>query len=925
MGLSSGTKLGPYEILGALGAGGMGEVYRAHDTKLNRDVALKVLPEVLAHDPERMARFKREAQVLASLNHPNIATIYGFEESEAPAVAAASSPSSGGVRALAMELVEGRTLAERIGQKRPLATGSSPQGRGWPEGSGEGLRGSPIQVDETLAIAKQIAEALEYAHERGIIHRDLKPANVKVTPEGTVKVLDFGLAKALDVGPSSSVSEVSNSPTLTVAATQAGVIIGTAAYMSPEQARGKAADRRADIWSFGCVMYEMLSGRKPFEGETVTDVLASVVKSEPDWDALPVDAPPRIRELIRRCLVKDPKQRLQAVGDARIAIDETISGAGAIRESPPSTAGTTAMRTSPLKGALPWVGVAILLGLAAVGGWWLGTRSVATQGNWSGNLLPGPTITFWPRVSPDGRLVAFQAVLDDMSQVAVMDPESGNWSVLTHDREHGLVADLSWSSDGSRIYFDRFTSQPLGIYTVPTLGGEAREVLGNAAMPEPLPDGSLLLVRVDPDRRTQIYHFWPDTGKLQAMGAWVSLTPAAGMRVFPDGTEAVFFGNVKEEGSDKSPHLYLLDLTSGTAKRLAPELPIVQIAQMFPLAVMPDGRSILIDLPSGDLHRIVEIPRSGASTTRTLMTLTSTVWSLDAARDGSLYVDQVDRPLQLLRFPSTGGTPEELESLESYPIAAQNTGSVEFSDGRVILPALISGKSRLLLGQPGGNFVPLLQTNEETGPPFARVSDSQVALMIGNPPAQTLTLASVKEGRIIRRFDDTQGRQITELAASPDGKTLYYVSSGSVWSVPTDGGSPKKLCAGDGVAVDPNGKELIVNLIEPQVVRLVRVSVSGGPAQEIHVKSQDPVVPIPLGPEAINHAGKMIIGVVPNDSWFFRLGIMDLSSGAITRVPLNYTGDIMIAAWSNDGRILATADPIRAHIWRFKRVTSEKQ
>jgi eukaryotic-like serine/threonine-protein kinase len=300
MGLASGTRLGPYEILSPLGAGGMGEVYRARDTKLNRDVALKFLPEALAHDAERMARFQREAQVLASLNHPNVAAIYGLEE-------------SAGVRALVMELVEGQTLQERLGVGASVS------------------RQTPLPLDDALPIAKQIADALEYAHERGIIHRDLKPANVKITPEGTVKVLDFGLAKALDVDAStSSSSNVSNSPTLTAAATQAGVIIGTAAYMSPEQARGKTVDRRADIWSFGCVLYEMLSGHKPFEGETVTDVLAAVVRAEPEWDALPADTPQRLRELIHRCVTKDPKQRLQAIGDARIEIEETISGVGAI-------------------------------------------------------------------------------------------------------------------------------------------------------------------------------------------------------------------------------------------------------------------------------------------------------------------------------------------------------------------------------------------------------------------------------------------------------------------------------------------------------------------------------------------------------------------------------------------------------------------
>src|SRR5439155_14951062 len=226
MALASGTKVGPYEILSPLGVGGMGEVYRAHDTKLNRDVAIKVLLPAVANDPERIARFSREAQLLASLNHPHIAHIHGLEESS-------------GVRALVMELVEGPTLADRIAQ-------------------------GPIPLAEALVIAKQVADALEAAHEQGIIHRDLKPANIKVREDGTVKVLDFGLAKALD--PTASAANAMNSPTLSVHATQAGLILGTAAYMSPEQARGKAVDKRADIWAFGCVLYEMLTGRRAFEG-----------------------------------------------------------------------------------------------------------------------------------------------------------------------------------------------------------------------------------------------------------------------------------------------------------------------------------------------------------------------------------------------------------------------------------------------------------------------------------------------------------------------------------------------------------------------------------------------------------------------------------------------------------------------------------
>ncbi|MEO7158566.1 MAG: serine/threonine-protein kinase, partial [Vicinamibacterales bacterium] len=276
--LTPGSRLGPYEITAQIGEGGMGQVYRARDTKLNRDVAIKVLPESFANDADRLARFEREAQVLASLNHPNIAHIHGFEDSS-------------GVGALVMELVEGHDLSELIAR-------------------------GPIPLVDALPIAKQIADALEAAHEQGIIHRDLKPANIKVRADGTVKVLDFGLAKALDPAAASSV-EAMNSPTLTARGTVMGLIIGTAAYMAPEQARGKAVDRRADIWAFGVVLHEMLSGQRTFKGEDVSETLASVIKDEASWQALPADLPEPVQRLVRRCLEKDPRRRLRDIGEAR--------------------------------------------------------------------------------------------------------------------------------------------------------------------------------------------------------------------------------------------------------------------------------------------------------------------------------------------------------------------------------------------------------------------------------------------------------------------------------------------------------------------------------------------------------------------------------------------------------------------------------
>jgi len=319
MALASGTKLGLYEITSAIGAGGMGEVYQAHDAKLGRDVAIKVLPEAFAHDPERLSRFQREAKMLAALNHPNIATIHGMEQSN-------------GTSYLVMELVAGETLADRV------------------------KREGAVPVEEALRISIQIAEALEAAHEKGIIHRDLKPANVKVTPEGRVKVLDFGLAKAF---AEDSAQDLSQLPTVTVMGTEEGKILGTPAYMSPEQARGKAVDKRTDIWAFGCVLYELMTGKRAFRGETTQDTIAAVLEHDPDWQALPPLTPARTCDLLRRCLEKDPQRRLRDIGDVRIEIEEA-SAVPAMGEPTGATKNIYVRRRE----ALLW-GVVLLL-LAAV-------------------------------------------------------------------------------------------------------------------------------------------------------------------------------------------------------------------------------------------------------------------------------------------------------------------------------------------------------------------------------------------------------------------------------------------------------------------------------------------------------------------------------------------------------------------------------
>ncbi|MCC6652870.1 MAG: serine/threonine-protein kinase [Candidatus Eisenbacteria bacterium] len=425
MALTPGTKLGPYEIVAPLGAGGMGEVYRARDQRLGREVAIKVLPEAFAADPERLARFEREARLLAALDHPNIARILGLEE-------------LGGARGLVLELAEGDDLTVRLG------------------------RGA-LPLDDALAIALQIARALEHAHERGIVHRDLKPANVKVGSDGAVKVLDFGLARAFEGDAAAADPRLSQSPTMTRDMTVAGVILGTAAYMSPEQARGRTADRRADIWSFGVVMYEMFTGARPFAGETVSEILASVIKDPVDFAALPSTLPPHVRALVERCLTRDPAERLRDIGEARIA----LSPAGAASSLSMAGMATPSVSAAPARRGVPLPVVALAVLAVAAAAWFAARagKGAATAPATRLEIVAENLSTVWdvaPKLSPDGRRVAYCA--DKQLWVRELD-------VLEPRRVAVLSDDVApcWSPDSRSIaYVDRKK-----LWKLPAAGGDA--------------------------------------------------------------------------------------------------------------------------------------------------------------------------------------------------------------------------------------------------------------------------------------------------------------------------------------------------------------------------------------------------------------------------------------------------------------------
>ena len=433
--LAPGTRLGGYEIVGPLGAGGMGEVYRARDTSLGRDVAIKVLPAAFAQDAERLARFEREARILASLNHPSIATLYCIE-------------AVGAGRALVMELVEGSGLGEVM---RP---------------------GSGMRAGDAVAIARQIIDALDAAHERGIVHRDLKPANVRITPDGVVKVLDFGLAKAGGDGS----PELTNSPTA-IGPTASGVVLGTAPYMSPEQARGKLVDKRTDIWAFGCVMYEMLAGRRAFPGETSSDTIAAILEREPDWSALPATTPFGVRRLLQRCLEKDPKRRLRDIADARRDLEEVDAPV-------PKAPGTRW-----------WLGWAVALAMAGV------VAVLAVRGRTLEPAALGEVVierltldsgvAMAPSLSLDGRLLAYASTRSGRGDLDIWVQQMPGGSPLRVTEDPADDSDPDLSADGSRVVF-RSERNGGGAYMASALGGPARLIAPEARQPRLSPDGGAI-------------------------------------------------------------------------------------------------------------------------------------------------------------------------------------------------------------------------------------------------------------------------------------------------------------------------------------------------------------------------------------------------------------------------------------------------
>jgi eukaryotic-like serine/threonine-protein kinase len=694
MAIQSGTHLGPYEITGAIGAGGMGEVYRARDSKLGRDVAIKVLPEAFARDAARMARFQREAKLLASLDHPNIASIYGLED-------------SGGTPALVMQLVEGPTLADRI-------------------------KAGPTPVDEAVRIARQIADALEYAHERGIIHRDLKPANVKVTNDDVVKVLDFGLAKALEGDPSSI--DISTSPTISRMATQQGVLLGTAAYMSPEQAKAKTVDRRADIWAFGCVLYEMLTGKQAFPGETVTESLAAVIMKDPDLSLLPAKTPMRVRVLLQRCLQKDPKERLQAIGDARIALNEVLSGAPDLALSGAPQAAVPLWRR-----ALPWT-VAACLSVASGALAFVHFRATPHVSSVPVQRFeiaaPDPSVTSVGALSPNGTHLVLVSSGANPNRLWLRRMDSLDAHPL--EGTEGATALPFWSPDSR---FLAFGTQDGKLKKIDTEGGPAQVLCDSGSVVTGgfwTPDGRIVFA--DPERPPGLWEV-PATGGVSAPlpGFEHTTSPFIVFPVLlPDGrhflyttsgngvmTTDVYVGLLDSKLGQQSSKKLLSGFIVGYAP--SPDDPTLGYLLLYRILISSNPPIATLTAQPFDLRKLelvgdpVLIAQQVSSASQSL---TGTlVYSSGAAVTGALQLTLFDRQGKIL---GTVGEPGNYDSVAFSP------------DGKRVVTALIS--------QPGNENLWMMDLVRGINTRFTFDSGAADMFPVWSPDGNRIAFGSTRGG-----------------------------------------------------------------------------------------------------------------------------------------------------------------------------------
>ncbi len=839
-----GVRLGTYEILSPLGAGGMGEVYRARDTKLGREVAVKVLPQAFAANPDRVARFAREAHLLASLNHPNIAAIHGVEDCD-------------GARFLVLELVAGETLAERFAK-------------------------GPLPLKEALELFRQLAEALENAHDKGIIHRDLKPSNIKVTPEGKLKVLDFGLAKAFASEPSNP--DLSQSPTLSVSGTDSGVILGTAPYMSPEQARGKLVDKRTDVWAAGCVLYEALSGRRAFEGETVSDTIARILEREPEWEALPPSTPGRIRDLVRRCLQKDLHRRLHDIADARIEIEEALAE--------PVSLGARAARVERRGAALALVIAAAVAGGLLLDRWLLRGRPGSSGGpelTGVARLTHDLGVSEAPTWSPDGSLLAFASNRSGNFEIYVRRIQGGEDVNITDDP--GQDIQPAFSPDGNWIAFVSTRSSRTGmikigatfgfefrtyggdLWVAPALGGRARRVARDANFPAWHPSGRKIAFVSGPESHRSILEVDVEGGAPRPiLPAESSSSELVRVQYSPGGSWMSFATHLPEK-------ILVVPTAGGVPRELFDGSSHVWegSGRIYYLRRDPAG---------GTRLRFIEVDEGTAQVRgapHTVGLMTGILRDLAVSFDGRrLAVSELEGSLNLTRLPlAPGGAPagpEEILSsghvIDRYPAFSPDGKSIAFASDRLgreeiwILDLVRRRQERLgLPGEDLGVNLPywapdgqqLVVTRfyengsrslwlaaadgshaEQIWPPEAGLEggpfspDGRTLLFVTKRGQALQLMAFDVASRRTRQLSTSPGDKYSP-AWSPDGRFVAYASSAGgatlqLWRMRAEGGEAQSLTTSDErmrhAFYSPDGRFLY---IQPSHRNVYRLPASGGP------------------------------------------------------------------------------------------------
>jgi len=560
-----------------------------------------------------------------------------------------------------------------------------------------------------------------------------------------------------------------------------------------------------------------------------------------------------------------------------------------------------------------WIVVSASAFLIATGAAFWQAHRTPEPDLWSGTMLGGPAKAYAPRLSPDGHLLAFLAFVDQLPQLGVMKPNGNSWTILTSDREHGYIATAAWAFDGSKIYFDRIWGDPLGIYSVPPLGGEPRLVLEQASGPAPLPDGSLIVVKMTDKGDNQLFHFWPETGRLEALPAylqnWSDIPPM--LRAFPDGKELLYFGTT---GKDRlrSARMLVFDLVSRQAHELAPGLHIVPRSDGWsPLSVAPDGQSVYLLSKAADAERIEQVPRKPGRKPWALLSFPDSAApvGMDAAPDGSLYLDLFRDQFVLLRVNASGGATEEFGLPTSDFLTMVSPG------GEVLFMQAGWGRQRLAAVRPGGEPHVLVETNEDTTLP-ATTFGGNVAFEIGSGDQRRIALASLRDGRVLRRFST---RSEHGMAASPDGQTLYYSFNGEIRAQPVAGGEPKRITEGIDVTLDPKGQYLYVKRAKKGIVGITRIPVAGNGAQELLVPPEYHVANPDLSPAAVDSRGRILVSVMSKHSFYYQTAILDPAAKSFTLVRAAIDGDAAMAGWTTNGRILVRGHRYLFSLWQYQR------